>query len=42
MDGKNASIDVIHARLGRIILQDIVEDPERDKRERAWLEMEYV
>jgi len=42
MDGKNATIDVIYARLGRIILQDIVEDPDRDKRERAWLEMEYV
>jgi MoxR-like ATPase len=42
MDGKNASMDVIYARLGRIILQDIVEDPDRDKRERAWLEMEYA
>jgi hypothetical protein len=42
MDGKNAKIDVIQARLGRIILQDIVEDPERDRRERAWMEMEYA
>ncbi len=42
MDGKNASQDVIYARLGRIILQDIVEDPDRDRRERAWLEMEYA
>ena len=42
MDGKNASMDVIYARLGRIILQDIVEDPDRDRRERAWLEMEYA
>lgn len=42
LDGKNASVDVINARLGRIILKDIVEDPERDKRERAWLEMEYT
>jgi MoxR-like ATPase len=42
LDGKNASMDVINARLGRIILRDIVEDPDRDKRERAWLEMEYT
>jgi len=42
LDGKNAKIDVIQARLGRIILQDIVEDPERDRRERAWMEMEYA
>ncbi len=42
LDGKNASIDVINARLGRIVLKDIVEDPERDRRERAWLEMEYT
>jgi MoxR-like ATPase len=42
LDGKNATIDVIYARLGRIILQDIVEDPDRDRRERAWLEMEYA
>jgi MoxR-like ATPase len=42
LDGKNASIDVIYARLGRIILQDIIEDPDRDRRERAWMEMEYA
>jgi MoxR-like ATPase len=42
LDGKNASIDVIYARLGRLILQDIVEDPDRDRRERAWMEMEYA
>jgi MoxR-like ATPase len=41
LDGKNATIDVINARLGRIILQNIVDDPDRDRRERAWLEMEY-
>lgn len=41
LDGKSASIDVIYARLGRIILQDIVADPDRDRRERAWSEMEY-
>jgi MoxR-like ATPase len=42
MDGKNIPIDVIYARLGRIILQDIVADPDRDRRERAWIEMEYA
>lgn len=42
MDGKSASIEVIYARLGRLVLQEIVDDPDRDKRERAWLEMEYV
>jgi len=42
MDGKNASMDVINARLGRIVLRDIVEDPDQDKRERAWIEMEYT
>jgi hypothetical protein len=42
MDGKNATMDVIHARLGRIILQEIVDDPDRDRRERAWMEMEYA
>jgi MoxR-like ATPase len=42
MDGKNASIDVINARLGRIVLRDIVEDPDQDRRERAWVEMEYT
>jgi len=42
LDGKNASIDVIYARLGRLILQDIVEDSDRDRRERAWMEMEYT
>jgi MoxR-like ATPase len=42
LDGKSASSDVINARLGRIILKDIVEDPDRDRRERAWVEMEYT
>jgi hypothetical protein len=42
LDGRNAKIDVIQARLGRIILQEIVDDPERDRRERAWMEMEYA
>jgi MoxR-like ATPase len=42
LDGRNASLDVIHARLGRLILQDIIDDPDRDRRERAWMEMEYA
>jgi MoxR-like ATPase len=42
MDGKNATIDVINARLGRIVLRDIIEDPDQDRRERAWVEMEYT
>lgn len=42
MDGKNAKPEVIQARLGRIILQEIIEDPDRDRRERAWMEMEYA
>lgn len=42
MDGKNASLDVIYARLGRLILNDIIEDPDRDRRERAWMEMDYT
>lgn len=40
-DGRNASIDQIYARLGRIALKDIVDDPERLAREQAWEEMEY-
>ena len=42
MDGKNASMDVINARLGRIVLREIIADPDQDKRERAWLELEYT
>lgn len=42
LDGKNASVDVINARLGRLVLKDIVDDPDRDRRERAWLELDYV
>jgi len=42
LDGKNASKDVIYARLGRLILQEIIEDPDAARRERAWMEMEYT
>lgn len=41
-DGKNTPLDVIYARLGRIILNEIVTDPDRERRERAWMEMEYT
>lgn len=41
-DGRNTPLDAIYARIGRLILNGIVEDPDRDKRERAWLEMEYT
>lgn len=40
-DPRNASIDEIHAKLGRIILDKIKEDPDQLKRERAWKELEY-
>lgn len=35
-DSKNAGLDVVHARLGRILLENIVEDPMRKAREEAW------
>ncbi len=41
IDGRNASIDVIHARLGRLILMGIIDDPDAERRERAWKELEY-
>lgn len=40
-DGKNAHIDQIYTKIGRLILQDIVPDPEADRRARAWEDMEY-
>jgi hypothetical protein len=39
-DNKNATIDQIFARLGRIVLDRIIEDPERELRERAWKEQQ--
>jgi hypothetical protein len=35
-DNKNASIETIYARFGRIVLDRIIIDPEIDKRENAW------
>ena len=40
-DGKNMPMEHVYAKLGRIILKGIVEDPEEIKRERAWEAMEY-
>ena len=40
-DPRNASIDDIYAKLGRLILDKIKEDPDSLKRERAWKELEY-
>jgi len=40
-DGRNASLDEIYARLGRVILKDIVPDPDALRREKAWEELEY-
>lgn len=40
-DPRNASQDDIYAKLGRIILDKIKDDPDSLKRERAWKEMEY-
>lgn len=37
-DSKNAPIEQIHARLGRVILHNIVEDPDAARREAAWKE----
>jgi len=39
-DARNASVDEIYKRLGRIVLTDIVEDTEAKAREAAWKEME--
>lgn len=35
-DSRNASVDAIYARLGRVVLQDIVVDPDTERREKAW------
>lgn len=40
LDAKNAPVDEIYRRLGRIILQGIVEDPDAARREQAWRELE--
>jgi len=41
-DARNAPLDEIHARLGRVVLDKIVDDPDRARREEAWKnEFEY-
>lgn len=35
-DNKNAKVEVIYARLGRIVLDKIIDDPDIHKREQAW------
>ncbi len=40
-DARNASQDDIYAKLGRIILDKIKDDPDILKREKAWKELEY-
>lgn len=40
-DGRNAPLEEIYKRLGRIVLQGLVDDPEAAKREQAWKELEY-
>ncbi len=41
MDAKNAPQQEIYARLGRIVLQDIVADPDAKRREEAWKDVDY-
>ena len=40
-DSKNTPIEEIHARLGRVVLSKIVDDPDAQKREEAWKNNEY-
>ena len=40
-DSKNASIEVINARLGRIVMDKILDDPDKERREEAWRKMQY-
>lgn len=39
-DAKNTPIDEIYARLGRIVLAGIIEDPDRLRREQAWKDVD--
>ncbi|MBX7136645.1 MAG: AAA family ATPase [Oligoflexia bacterium] len=41
MDSRNAKIDEIHARLGRIVLHEIIADPDASRREAAWTDLDY-
>ncbi|HMO02054.1 MAG TPA: AAA family ATPase [Oligoflexia bacterium] len=40
-DPKAAPLHIIYAKLGRLLLDGIIDDPEKAKRERAWRELEY-
>ncbi len=40
-DGRNTPLEEIHARLGRIVLNEIIIDPLRQRREDAWKTLEY-
>jgi hypothetical protein len=40
-DGKNVPLDEIYAKLGRIVLTDIIADPKAAEREAAWKTLEY-
>lgn len=40
-DGRNAPMEEVHARLGRAVLDRIVEDPNVERRAEAWKAMEY-
>lgn len=39
-DAKNTPVEEIYARLGRIVLTSIVDDPDRSRREQAWKDMD--
>jgi len=40
-DGRSMKIDDVHAKLGRLLLDKIVDDPDAKKREDAWKDLEY-
>ena len=40
-DGKALKVEDVYARLGRAILDGIIEDPDKKKREDAWKTMKY-
>lgn len=39
-DGRDASHEDVCARLGRIVLFNLIDDPDKDRRERAWEEID--
>ncbi|NMC62187.1 MAG: AAA domain-containing protein [SAR324 cluster bacterium] len=41
-DGKNTPIDEIYKRLGRVVLDGIIEDPDKEQREQAWRALNYT